>query len=121
MKFGDRIKELLAEKNMMQKELGKRIGVTEATISRWVANDREPKVGDIVKIAKALDCSADYLFGLQEKQRLEEQEEMEAQEAIKYIFNFFHEKEFEATPNEIFRLGMAIGVLQKEIDKKYME
>lgn len=41
--MGDRIKLALEMRNMKQKELAKRVGMTEVTISRYVTGDREPK------------------------------------------------------------------------------
>ena len=63
LRFGDRLYNILAKRQMTQRELAKRINVTEVTISRYVSNQRMPHVAMIVKIAEALGVSADTLLG----------------------------------------------------------
>lgn len=61
--IGKKIEERIQELNMSQKELSEKVGVTEATISRYIKGDRIPR-GDIIpKIALALNISADSLVG----------------------------------------------------------
>ena len=61
------IKKQLEKNNMSQRELAKKTGITEVTISRYVSSERVPKATEIVKIANALNCSCDYLLGLQDE------------------------------------------------------
>lgn len=61
--IGKKIEERIQELNMSQRELAEKVGVTEATISRYINGDRTPR-GDIIpKIALALNISADSLVG----------------------------------------------------------
>ena len=69
------IKKQLEKNNMSQRELAEKTGITEVTISRYVSSERVPKATKIVKIAKALNCSCDYLLGLQDE--LSKETEME--------------------------------------------
>lgn len=57
----NRIKVVLAEKNIQNKELANQIGVAQATMSKWVTNASQPSLEMLVKIAKALDVSLDEL------------------------------------------------------------
>lgn len=57
-----RIKELLAEKGMTQKNLSELTGVTESAISHYIKGDRTPRCTNLVKIAKALGTTADDLL-----------------------------------------------------------
>ena len=66
--MGDRIKLALEMRNMKQKELAKRVGMTEVTISRYVTGDREPKADAIIAICNALCVSADWLLGMTRKE-----------------------------------------------------
>jgi transcriptional regulator with XRE-family HTH domain len=66
--MGDRIKLALEMRNMKQKELAKRVGMTEVTISRYVTGDREPKADAIIAICNALCVSSDWLLGLTRKE-----------------------------------------------------
>lgn len=63
LRFGDRLYNALAKRQMTQRELAKRINVTEVTISRYISNRRMPHAAMIVKIAEALETSADALLG----------------------------------------------------------
>ena len=60
--FGERIQELLKKRGMTQKELAAIIGVTEASMSRYVKNDRIPKGEVVANIATALQTTSDYLL-----------------------------------------------------------
>lgn len=57
-----RIRELLAEKGMTQKDLSELTGVTESAISHYIKGDRTPRCANLVKIAKALGTTADDLL-----------------------------------------------------------
>jgi transcriptional regulator with XRE-family HTH domain len=64
--FGQRLKNVLTERNMMQKELAEKIGVREMAISRYVHGGRIVSVSILIDICKALHVSSDYLLGLSE-------------------------------------------------------
>ncbi|MBO0321655.1 helix-turn-helix transcriptional regulator [Muricauda sp. CAU 1633] len=51
----NRIKAVLAEKNVASKELAKHLDRTESTVSRWCTNDVQPSVEVLYQIAKFLD------------------------------------------------------------------
>lgn len=57
----NRIKVVLAEKNIQNKELAKQIGVAQATMSKWVTNTSQPSLEMLVKIADALEVSLNDL------------------------------------------------------------
>lgn len=63
--LGARISELLQKQGVSQKELAKRIGVTEAAMSRYISGTREPKPDVIANIATALHTTSDYLLGIE--------------------------------------------------------
>lgn len=62
--IGKRILNLRKNKDLSQKELAEQVGITEASLSRYENDLREPKAEIIAKIAEALECSTDYLLGL---------------------------------------------------------
>lgn len=68
-KFGDRLGVLLLKKGMTQGELAKKIGCSEATISKYINNINIPQVPILVEMAKALDTTPNYLLGFNEKGR----------------------------------------------------
>ena len=63
-----RMKELISKKGISQKQLAKISGLTESTISRYVRGERIPRGVNLIKIAKALDTTADYLLGNEENE-----------------------------------------------------
>ena len=60
--FGERIVKLLEEEGYTQRELAGMIGVTETALSRYLKNEREPKMEIIAMLATALNTTTDYLL-----------------------------------------------------------
>lgn len=65
--FGQRILILLKKQGTTQMELADRINTTEATLSRYVTGDREPKADMLANIATALHTTSDYLLGIEKE------------------------------------------------------
>lgn len=61
-KIGDRIAELMKANGYNQKELAQAVGVTDAAMSRYLNNDREPKIDVVGRLAVALHTTTDYLI-----------------------------------------------------------
>lgn len=61
-RIGDRILSLLKKSGYTQKELSSMVGVTEAAMSRYIKNEREPKIEVVANLATALDTTVDYLI-----------------------------------------------------------
>jgi len=51
----NRIKVVLAEKNIQSKWISEQLGVSRATVSKWVNNTSQPSLEMIEKLAKILD------------------------------------------------------------------
>lgn len=63
--FGERLLSLLQKQGMTQKQLADRLNTTEATLSRYVNGDREPKADMLANIATALNTTSDYMLGIE--------------------------------------------------------
>ena len=63
-----RLKRALTAKNISQRELGRRIGATQASVSHYVNGRRLPGATTLYKICNELDISADWLLGLKRKE-----------------------------------------------------
>lgn len=50
----NRIKVVLAEKNLQNKWLAEQIGRDQATVSKWVTNTAQPNLETLIKIAQVL-------------------------------------------------------------------
>ena len=63
MKLNDRIKMIMEEKGLTQKELSQMANITVASMSKYLSGDRTPRIDVIVNIANALEVSVDSLLG----------------------------------------------------------
>lgn len=66
MKFGDKMKAERKKKGLAQKELGKKLGVSQAMIAQYENGERNPKVETIKKIAEALEVDISTLVDTDE-------------------------------------------------------
>ncbi|MCR5251816.1 MAG: helix-turn-helix domain-containing protein [Lachnospiraceae bacterium] len=57
-----RIKEMIDQKGITQKELSEKTGITESAISNYVRGSRVPRGANLMKIAKVLGTTADDLL-----------------------------------------------------------
>ena len=58
----NKIKEFLEYRHMSQKELSDKTGLTEVSISRYVAGSRIPNVSIAMRIAAALNTSIESIW-----------------------------------------------------------
>lgn len=65
MSINKRIISLREKKNWSQKELAKRININQSVMNRIESGERPIKDEELSNIAIALDCSADYLLGIE--------------------------------------------------------
>ena len=56
-----RIKEILKNRNIKQKEMYNTLGISDRTLDNYKTS--MPKADNLAKIADYLDCSVDYLLG----------------------------------------------------------
>ena len=60
---GERLKVLREGVGHSQKDLGKKIGVTQSAINRYENNQSEPTYKSLLFFADYFDVSMDYIFG----------------------------------------------------------
>lgn len=58
----NRIKVVLAEKNLSSKWLAEQLNKNEATVSRWCTNDVQPPIKTFVQISEILEVKLTNLF-----------------------------------------------------------
>ena len=63
MNIGARILPLLKKKGITQRELARRVGATEVSVSHWISGERVPKANYVVYMADALGTTTDYILG----------------------------------------------------------
>ncbi len=61
--FCERLKELRLEKGLGQVELANALNVSKGIISLWENGLREPKLSNLITLAKFFEVSLDYLVG----------------------------------------------------------
>tara|TARA_R100001377_G_scaffold78264_1_gene55901 strand:+ start:88 stop:723 length:636 start_codon:yes stop_codon:yes gene_type:complete len=59
---GQRIKSRRIEKNLTQRALGDKVGVSATSITYWENAEVEPKNKHLSSLARALDCAPDYIL-----------------------------------------------------------
>lgn len=57
----NRIKVMLAERMISNKDLAEMLGKDPATISKWVTNTSQPSLENLIDIAKCLKCEINDL------------------------------------------------------------
>jgi DNA-binding Xre family transcriptional regulator len=57
----NRIKVMLAERMMSNKELAEQLGKDPATVSKWVTNTSQPSLENLIEIARCLKCEINDL------------------------------------------------------------
>lgn len=61
-KLLNKIRVVLAEKDMTNKQLAELVGKDPAVVSKWVTNTTQPNVETLIQIANALEVSVDDLL-----------------------------------------------------------
>ncbi len=60
--FAKNLKNMLSEAGIKQFQFAKMMGVSASCVSKWLLAEREPTLGNIVKMLKILECSFDDLI-----------------------------------------------------------
>lgn len=67
MDFGKRIAEVITAKGVTQKEIAKKLQISEGNISNWKKGKNLPSIETLYKLCVLLEESADYLLGLEDE------------------------------------------------------
>ena len=62
----NRLRVIIAEKNLTNKWLSGQLGVGQATVSKWVQNNAQPNLEMLIKIAKVLNVHLNELVRFDE-------------------------------------------------------
>ena len=65
--FGERLKNLRIEEHMTQKQLAKKLGITNMAVCYYERDKRNPSLEVLRSICKCFNVSSDYLLGLKER------------------------------------------------------
>ena len=76
MRLGNKIKELLEQNDMSQKELAEALDFTPAALGNYIRNVREPDYNTLIKIAEYFHVSVDTLLNHSYNHELNTEEEL---------------------------------------------
>ena len=57
----NRLRVIIAEKNLSNKWISERLGVGQSTISKWVTNTSQPNLEMLIKLSKLLEVDVNDL------------------------------------------------------------
>ena len=63
MRFREILKDLRKNLNLGQVELGKKIGYTGTSVSRWERGEQDPTLAALIAMANFFNVTIDYLAG----------------------------------------------------------
>lgn len=112
--LGTRISELLEQRGISQRELADRVGVTEASMSRYINGGRTPKAPILVNIAKELHTTSDYLLGHEVEDADPETEYYRTQRAVARNANKWSKKQKADLVNALFETEQRRGSHQSK-------
>ena len=64
----NRLKVVMAEKDLSNIWLSEKLGVSQATVSKWMTNSSQPNIEMIIKISKVLNVEVSELLRTDEVQ-----------------------------------------------------
>ena len=64
----NRLKVVMAEKNLSNIWLSEKLGVSQATVSKWMTNTSQPNLEMLIKISKVLNVEISELLRTDEVQ-----------------------------------------------------
>lgn len=102
-----KIKEYRKAKHLTMKWLGEVVGAAENTVCQWENGKRSPNPWQILKIAQALGCSINDLFGYSTKGGDE------------YVSREYHDEQQAILRDEIKQLKKNTEEMQTQIDEAY--
>ena len=62
----NRIRVVLAERDLNNKWLADKLGKDQATVSKWITNTTQPNLETLMQIARALETQVDALLRFEE-------------------------------------------------------
>ena len=61
-----RLRESIAASGLQQKEIARRVGISEQTVSKYMRQDVFPALDTFAKLCAVLDVHSDYILGISE-------------------------------------------------------
>lgn len=62
--FSNRLAELRKKRGLTQQQIADELSVNRVIYTNWEKGNREPNLENVVKLARILDVTTDYLLGM---------------------------------------------------------
>ena len=69
MTIGEKIEDLIIDLGISKQDFAKKLEVRQSTVSNWLADTREPRVGTVIRICKIFNVSADWILRGEEDEK----------------------------------------------------
>ena len=86
MNLHTRLKELVEELNITQRQLSAELNLAPTTLNGYLNGHREPDFCTLIRIANYFDVSADYLLGLSGNKKPSPSSLSPSEGALRYIY-----------------------------------
>lgn len=63
-RFGERLSDIMFERNIIPEKMAKDLGISLSTVYRWKSNKTKIFLSNLVILADYLNCSIDYILGI---------------------------------------------------------
>jgi len=120
MSFGERLRMLRDEQGITQEALANMIGVKRPTVAGYETKGKEPPYSTLKKLAKALNCSVDYLLGCDDEMIVDGNGDEEIKSYSKKLARrsdlaeLLHETR-DLTPDSVKRIVNIIKIIDEEV------
>ncbi|EPR10332.1 helix-turn-helix domain-containing protein [Ruminiclostridium papyrosolvens] len=114
--LSERVKKLRSAKRQSQNEVGKALGKSRETVSKYELGEREPDPEAIVLFAKHFNVSADYLLGINEQT-----ENLATDERKPYSPELYSFEKYLKNEKFIPYLQLAVSMMDSNIEIKQFE
>lgn len=116
--FGVILKELRRKRNMTQSDLGKRLGLTKAAVSKYESGIAAPPLDTLRSMSALFNVSLDYLCGTEQREKISVYNLTDRQITIvRSLVDLFREnnksKDETLSANEYKLLGEILAELSK--------
>ena len=116
--FGQLLHDMRKKKRMTQKQLADKLGITEATVSRYESNTATPPLDTLRSIAAIMNVSLDELLGTEQRFTVSIFGLIEQQtEIIRNLIDSFRELNTQAYPTISAENFALLGKITAELTK----
>ncbi len=114
MKFGEKIKRIMFENNLTQKQFAEKIGTQDSSVNRWIkGNSKNPTLETLEKISKAFNIPISELSDDTKDICFDKCEETEIKDVVENFVKFLVKKSEESNK----RIEKEVKSLKKEIEE----